>query len=173
MRAAYFGVHSSDIPKDKDPKTQLIWNYIAQLLYNPVLSIVKTSVLVFLLRIGVQKNATRLSIHALNAFNISMAVAIFVVVIFQCNPIAFFWDKSLPGGGVCIATTTFYAWTAGLTILTDVLVLALPFWIFLGLNMATRLKVAIIGIFLLGGMSVASTPYSRKLLLSVDVFDQR
>lgn len=52
--------------------------------------------------------------------------------------------------------------TAALTILTDVLVLALPFWVFLGLQMANKTKVALIGIFVMGGLFVI--PFSRYFL---------
>lgn len=145
-------MHSADIPTNRSTETQQIWNYTSQLLYNPVLSLVKASVLFFLLRLGVQRRSVRMSIHCLNTFNIALAIAILIVVVFQCQPIDYFWDKSSPGGGFCIATITFYAWTAGFTILTDVLVLALSVWIFVGLQMAIRLKVAVLGIFLIGGM---------------------
>lgn len=150
MRTGYIGVHGSDVPEILDMEKRLVWNYVAQLLYNPVLSIVKSSVLAFLLRVGVPTSSLRLMIHAVNTFNVAEAFAIFIAVIFQCSPVEYFWDKTLPGS--CIAEYTFYIWTAGLTILTDVLVLALPIKIFIGLNMASRLKAAIIGIFLLGAV---------------------
>jgi hypothetical protein len=38
---------------------------------------------------------------------------------------------------------------SSITIVTDVLVIALPFWIFLGLKMAKAAKVAVLGIFAL------------------------
>ncbi|KAF6838656.1 CFEM domain-containing protein [Colletotrichum musicola] len=90
MRHAYLGVHLSDIPKDRDPRLGSFWNYIGQILYNPILAIVKSSVLLFMLRLGGHKRGVRLTIHALNMFNVALGIAIFVVVIFQCAPIAFF-----------------------------------------------------------------------------------
>lgn len=45
----------------------------------------------------------------------------------------------------------FYISTASITVITDFLVLALPIWIFLGLNMRARLKALIMGLFFLGG----------------------
>ncbi|KAF6810872.1 CFEM domain-containing protein [Colletotrichum sojae] len=151
MRHAYLGVHLSNISQDRDIRLGSFWNYIGQILYNPMLAIVKSSVLLFMLRLSGHKRGVRLTIHALNMFNVTLGIAIFVVVIFQCAPIAFFWDKTIPGGR-CIKGTTFYAITAGLTILTDILVLAFPFWIFIGLQMARRVKAALIAVFLLGGV---------------------
>jgi hypothetical protein len=129
-------------------------NFAVQIAYNPVLALVKTSVLLFLLKLGgVQKKSVRWSIHALNALNISMMIAIFIVVIFQCSPVAAVYDPAVPG--TCIQQGLFYVITAGLTLLTDVLVLALPFWIFLDLKIGRRQKAAVIGVFVLGGLVTA------------------
>ncbi|KAI1092323.1 hypothetical protein F5B19DRAFT_212645 [Rostrohypoxylon terebratum] len=154
MRTAYLGVHVYDIPMAADISLGMYWNYIIQIIYNPILALVKCSVLTFLLRIGGQRRKIRYSIHALNVFNIGLMIAIFVTVVFQCSPISYFWkritDPTLQGG--CIDTGIFYVTTAALTIFTDILVLALPFWIFMGLKMAPKVKFAIMVVFLLGAV---------------------
>ncbi|KAI9055268.1 hypothetical protein LZ554_000231 [Drepanopeziza brunnea f. sp. 'monogermtubi'] len=130
------------------------WNFIGQTLYNPILAIVKSSILVFMLRLGGHKPELRYTILALNVLNVALAVSIFTTVVFQCRPVSFFWrrmrDPTLHG--TCIDTATFYVATASLTIFTDVLVLALPFWIFLGLKMPLRVRIALVGVFLLGAI---------------------
>jgi hypothetical protein len=123
--------------------------YFRKVLYNPILALVKTSVLMFLLRLGGQKSGVRIAIHALNALNLAQMTAIFLVVLFQCNPIPYNWDKSI-ADGKCVEQGLFYLVTAALTIWTDVLVLALPFWIFLDLKMGRKQKMALLGVFLLG-----------------------
>ncbi|KAI1453267.1 hypothetical protein F4805DRAFT_478631 [Annulohypoxylon moriforme] len=154
MRTAFLGVHVYDIPMTADISLGMYWNYIIQIIYNPILALVKCSVLTFLLRIGGQRRKIRYSIHALNVFNIGLMIAIFVTVIFQCSPISYFWKRitnpTLQGG--CIDTGIFYVTTAALTIFTDILVLALPFWIFMGLKMAPKVKFAIMVVFLLGAI---------------------
>ena len=150
MKTNFIGIHFKDIPAH-DPVPPLIWNFAVQVLYNPILSLVKTSVLLFLLRLGGQKPGVPWTIHALNVFNIGLMIAIFLVVLFQCNPIAFNWNTTI-AGGKCIQQGTFYVATAALTIFTDLLVLALPFWIFLDLKMPLKLKIALICVFLLGFM---------------------
>lgn len=104
---------------------------MCQILYNPILAIVKTSVLLFLLRLGGVKRNFRITIHALNAFNIALAIGIFVSVIFQCKPVAFYWERAgaAAGQGTCFNTSAFYITTASLTIITDIAVLILPIWI--------------------------------------------
>jgi hypothetical protein len=154
MRTAFLGVHVYDIPPTADMMEGSKWNYILQILYNPILALVKSSVLLFLLRLSGQKRSIRYTIHALNIFNIGLMIAIFITVIFQCQPISYFWTRAQlnPPDGTCINTGAFYVATAGLTIFTDVLVLALPFWIFLGLKMPLRVKMALIAVFAMGAM---------------------
>lgn len=152
-----------DIPRTNDPRPGMIFNFAVQVAYNPILALVKTSILLFLLKLsGVQRPAVRWSIHALNALNITMMLAIFIVVIFQCSPVTFVYDKSIEG--TCIQQGMFYVVTAALTLLTDVLVLALPFWIFLDLKISRKKKMAVIGVFALGGL-VTAAGVARLLII--------
>lgn len=132
-----------------DPTPGLWWFYLAQLFYNPVLALVKASVLVFLLRLGSHNRGIRLCIHALNAFNACQAVGIFLVALLQCLPISANWNFAEKATATCV-DVSFHISISSLTIVTDILVLALPFWIFLGLKMPRGAKVAVMGVFVLG-----------------------
>lgn len=154
MRTAFIGVHFADIPPQADMVVGQQWNFIVQTLYNPILAIVKTSALLFLLRLGGQKREVRIAIIGLLVFNLALMVAILICCIFQCSPITYFWTRASvnPPDGICIDTRAFYIATTALTILTDVLMLILPFWIFLGLKLPLKVRAAIIGVFALGAM---------------------
>ncbi|GKT49215.1 uncharacterized protein ColSpa_09396 [Colletotrichum spaethianum] len=170
MRYAFLGVHVKDIPLEADNRLGSLWNYIIQLLYNPILALVKTSVLMFLLRLSGQKRSIRYTIIGLNVFNIALMIAIFTTVVFQCQPISYFWEKAgrnPPTEGKCIDMPAFYVSTASLTIFTDVLSLALPFWIFLGLKMPVRVKVALLGVFALGAVVTAISVLRLAWLIEV------
>ncbi|KAL1899811.1 hypothetical protein Sste5346_002677 [Sporothrix stenoceras] len=151
MKTNFIAIHIWNVPAEYDVVQALIWNFAVQVLYNPILALVKTSMLLFLLKLGSQKPGVRICIHILNTLNLSLMVAIFLVVIFQCTPIAFNWDTTIVGGH-CVQQGTFYLATAALTIFTDVLNLALPFWVFLDLKMPLRVKVALLFVFLLGAI---------------------
>lgn len=157
MKTNFIGIHIWDVPATYDVETAAVWNFAVQVLYNPILALVKTSMLLFLLKLGSQKPGVRWCIHSLNALNLSLMVAIFVVVIFECSPVAFSWDKTIPGGH-CIDEATFLIATSALTIFTDILSLALPFWVFLDLKMPMRVKIALLFVFLLGAMYVSLLP---------------
>ncbi|KAF4962176.1 hypothetical protein FSARC_9750 [Fusarium sarcochroum] len=152
MRAAYIGIHAWEIPQDADWVGAQRWNYVALLIYNPILALVKTSVLLFLLRLSGQKRSVRNSIIGLMIFNLCQMVALFICWVFQCTPIDFYWDKTPPKEGTCINEHAFLVSTASLTIMTDLLVLILPLWIFIGLKLPLRVRLAIIGVFTLGGV---------------------
>ncbi|KAK6595632.1 hypothetical protein H4I96_09951 [Botrytis cinerea] len=133
----FVGLHIWDVPLDHDPIPGLKFNFAVQILYNPILSIVKTSILIFLLRITGQKIEIKRTIWALLIINNALMVAIFIVVIFQCTPISYNWLSNIPGG-YCIEQGVFYVVTAVFTLVTDILVLAVPFWIVIGLKMPRK-----------------------------------
>jgi hypothetical protein len=152
MKTNFIGIHFKDVPVGAyDPTPGLIWNFTVQVLYNPILALVKTSVLIFLLRLGGQKPGVRWAIHIVNLINLALMIAIFLVVMFQCWPIEYNWHPGIPGGH-CIKQGVFYVATAGLTLFTDCLVLGLPIWIFADLKMAFKTKVALILVFIVGFM---------------------
>lgn len=122
-----------------------------QVLYNPILALVKSSVLIFLLRLGGHRRSIRWSIYALNTFNLAQMFSIFITVIFQTIPIRAYWDKSIKPQRE-IDSPLFYVSTAIITIITDFLVLLIPFWVFLGLKMRVAAKVGLIVVFLVGGV---------------------
>lgn len=144
----YFGWRAKDVP-EFDPAPGMWWFYVAQILYNPVLALVKASVLVFLLRLGSHKRSIRYSIYALNTFNGLQAVAIFLVAVLQCLPISANWDPVVKASATCV-DNSFHITISSLTLLTDILVLVIPFWIVMGLKMPPMVKAAVMLVFLLG-----------------------
>lgn len=121
--------------------------------YNPVLAFVKASILFFLLRLGGHKTSIRRALIALNIFNAAHAVAVFFTALFQCIPMEANWSAKVKADPdtKCIHNS-FHVIASCLSIFTDFLVLILPFWIFLGLNMPWAAKAAVIGIFLVGSV---------------------
>lgn len=134
-----------------NPTPMLYWIFIMQCLYNPILALVKSSVLVLLLRIGGHQKYARWSIHAVNTVNLMLMVAIFLVVVFQQIPIQSYWDLSITPTRT-IDANTFDIVTAGITVVTDVIVLAIPIWLFLGLQMRLATKIGLILVFLSSGV---------------------
>ncbi|GAM40104.1 hypothetical protein TCE0_034f12193 [Talaromyces pinophilus] len=126
-----------------------VWNYANQLLYNPILSFVKVSVLLFLLRLESRSPVVRYMIFGTMYFTIVLGVSILIADIFQCTPVAYVYDTSIPGGH-CIKQGAFYVSTATMTIFTDLLVVVIPMIIVYSLQMPLRRKLMVVGILCLG-----------------------
>ncbi|KAL2204128.1 hypothetical protein CC79DRAFT_1252991, partial [Sarocladium strictum] len=167
IMTAYVGIHIWDVPPDADPQPAMIWGFVNMALYNPILALVKSSVLFFLLRMTGTKNYIKWAIWGLNAFNLAMMVATFLVVLFQCRPISGAWDLKEMPTAKCVNPLTFSMSTAIITIITDLLVVAIPFWIILGLKMPSKVKFSLIGVFFLGIIVTIVSCIRLKLLLEV------
>ncbi|KAI0181749.1 hypothetical protein GGR52DRAFT_54072 [Hypoxylon sp. FL1284] len=148
MKSLYIGIHYYDVPMPFDPTEGLIWIYIVGAIYQPILTLVKQSVLVFLLRFSGVKSSVRYVIWGTIIFNGALMFAILLAVMFQCTPIELNWHPTAPGK--CIDTFSFGVVAACMTIATDIVAVALPFYIFLGLQINKGRKIALIGIFMLG-----------------------
>ncbi|KAB5570113.1 hypothetical protein GE09DRAFT_1170964 [Coniochaeta sp. 2T2.1] len=168
IKTNFIGIHQADIPKNVDDTEARIWLYAVQILYNPVLALVKSSVLIFLLRLFGQKDGVRRFIITLNVINIMQMVAVFFAVTLQCIPINFNWDLTVTNGR-CVDRRVLFTFTSCFNIVTDLLVLGLPLWIFVDLKIPRRTKIALIFVFLLGFV-VTITSVVRLVILVQGLF---
>ncbi|KAI1802340.1 hypothetical protein F4811DRAFT_563320 [Daldinia bambusicola] len=148
IKALYIGIHYYDVPPSFDPTEGLIWIYVVGAVYQPILTLVKQSVLVFLLRFSGVKAGVRYVVWGTIVFNTVLMIAILLTVIFQCTPIELNWHPLVPGN--CIQQFTFGVVAACMTIMTDIVSVVLPFYIFLSLKIKKNRKMALIGVFMLG-----------------------
>ncbi|KAL4994025.1 hypothetical protein BDV10DRAFT_197863 [Aspergillus recurvatus] len=140
----YVGYHVWDVPLDWDSTPGAI--LLRKLLYNPILALIKTSILLFLLRLTGQKKAVRRTIIALLVLNAPR-----------------YPNKK------CINFADFVTGTASVSIFTDFLVLLMPTWIVYNLHIAKRQKIMLIGILSFGLITVLAG-IIRVILL--DNFDR-
>jgi hypothetical protein len=151
IKLGYFGWHQEDVPKDYDPSPGLFYFYIAQLFYNPILALVKCSILVFILHIGRTRKGLPWMVYSVLTLTVLHAVSVFFVVLLSCVPIAAIWDTSLKPHAGCI-DNSFHVIISSITVLTDIMVLALPFYVFLGLQMRRRTQIAVLCCFAFGAV---------------------
>ncbi|KAL5352101.1 hypothetical protein ACLOAV_002046 [Pseudogymnoascus australis] len=143
------GYHKADIPK-LSIEQQVVggkYNIANQLLYNPILSLVKASVIFFLLRIGNTHRIARISLWIALALNLALAIAILFACAFQCNPARYVYAAAEMDRAAQIA--------AGLAVLTDLIVLAIPTVIVWDLKMSRRKKFVAIGMLSAGAIVTA------------------
>lgn len=147
IKTNFIGIRWQDIPPH-DPIPGLVWNYVVAVLYNPILALAKTSILLLLLRLFGQKPGVKRFIFWVNTANIGMMIAVFLTSVVQCIPIQKIWQPSLEGA--CIDRKILFTTLSSFNILTDILILALPLNIFIGLQIPRRTKIALMLVFLLG-----------------------
>lgn len=78
-----------------------------ELLYNSILALVKTSILLFLLRLTGQKKSVRQAIWGLLFFNGITAVVTLLITVFHCLPIAANWNAVAYPDAKCLKFADF------------------------------------------------------------------
>ncbi|KAK3694794.1 hypothetical protein B0T22DRAFT_453449 [Podospora appendiculata] len=147
IRTGYWGIHDHDIPPH--PINQgSFWNFLAQILYNPCLALVKISALLFLSRLGDTKTRVRLACRTMIGFNMLQVLGFLTATILQCSPVDYQW--LFAPGGHCVDGAAFSLAMASTNIVTDALTLLIPFWIFLDLKVTRKVRYALLTVFLLG-----------------------
>ena len=84
-------------------------------------------------------------IQALIWANLAFYLAYFFVDIFECVPRRKIWDQTVPGK--CISLNVLYIAPAGINIISDLLVWALPTILVFRLNMTLKNKLAMVAVF--------------------------
>ncbi|KAL8690594.1 MAG: hypothetical protein Q9218_003998 [Villophora microphyllina] len=128
--------------------------YAFEFFWAIALVFIKLSILVFYRRLFPQQNtSTKWRICHLLLCVASVILGLISVFgsAFQCTPVAFFWDPTIPGGH-CINFSAFARFTSTLNIVTDVLILAMPIPIVWSLHLEKSKKIGVCGLFLLGGL---------------------
>ncbi|KAL4781137.1 hypothetical protein BJX76DRAFT_350415 [Aspergillus varians] len=172
-KLSWQGYHVWDIPKQtiaEQVKAQR-FNLANQLLYNPILAIVKASIIVFIFRLQDRRPIVRWNLHILFWVNLALMISIFVADLFQCTPLHYVYDYpamdlaaqraagadakgmkdgKIVKGGKCIQQVNFFLISAGLAILTDIWLLCIPTVVVWSLQMNRRKKLAIIAVLSMG-----------------------
>ncbi|KAL2802082.1 hypothetical protein BJX63DRAFT_415957 [Aspergillus granulosus] len=167
----WMGYHVWDIPYP-NPHATLGWkySYATEILYNPILAVVKYSILFFLLRLTGQKISVKRAIWVIMALNTIVMVTTLFLTVFRCVPIASHWNPLGYPDAKCLNFANFVTGTACASLFTDVLVLILPTWIVYNLRMAQKQKLFLIAILSLGLVGIIAGVVRIVLL---DIYDRK
>ncbi|KAL2850513.1 hypothetical protein BJX68DRAFT_237027 [Aspergillus pseudodeflectus] len=114
----------------------------------------KLSILLFYLRIFETRSFKMLS-YIVGSLVLCHGTGVFFAAIFQCWPIQYTWDKNIVGGS-CFNQQAFYRYVSLPKILTDFVILIMPMPLVWKLQTRLTHKLALTGVFLLGGLYVPS-----------------
>lgn len=163
------GYHHYDIPLQTTSykSTAGKYNLTNQTLYNPILVLVRSSIIAFILSLRHLPKAIKYNLYAINLINVAFFFSVLFPVIFQCYPFHYTFDKDamdraariaagagpdgrldgkLVFGGSCINRPAFYISTAIVSICLDLWLLVIPSALVWGINMPKRQKAVVITI---------------------------
>ena len=121
--------------------------YVLEILYIPAIGLIKSSILLFYLRIFPQKNV-RMVIHGVQAIVAAWTVSITIAFLFQCAPVHKAWEFTIPGH--CVVIKRVWLGNAIPNILTDLAIIIIPLPLVWALQISRPQKYALCGIFLTG-----------------------
>lgn len=174
------GRHVWDVPEENWLGVgKIIWGTTS--LYFPTLGFIKLSILFSLRRITPSAFGRHMVYYTM-AFIILLTVSVTFANTFQCNPFSKIYSPQ-PGRawiewgdnrkGTCINRPALFYASGGLNVLSDLVILAIPMPMLLGLGWPWRQKAALVGVFSLGGIaciaSFARLGVLHELLYSPDL----
>jgi hypothetical protein len=124
--------------------------YITPVLAAIGLGCARWSVLLLYYRIF-ETRSFRYAVYVMSALNLGWMIAFVFGFIFQCIPVDQVWKSQHGKRKHCIGIDANYAYAVSSVIL-DVLTLSMPWPMIWRLHMQLKKKIAVTGIFLLGGM---------------------
>ncbi|KAE8384489.1 hypothetical protein BDV23DRAFT_177019 [Aspergillus alliaceus] len=143
-----FGKHKDDIVSEELLARTLKLYFIAQLLYKINLGLTKISILLLYVRLFIQR-WFRFTCWTWISVILAFTIGTVFSSIFQCSPVQYAFNKSVPGG-TCINMTAFWYANAAFNILSDLVIIVLPVPVISNLQLPLKSKVALCGIFAVG-----------------------
>ncbi|KLJ11087.1 hypothetical protein EMPG_13607 [Blastomyces silverae] len=143
-----YGRHAFDLTKE-EKILALKWFFAAQVFYKIVITLAKMSIPFLYMRIFYIERYMRWACISLNIFIGAHGIAFVLATIWQCDPMAGFWDKSIPGFQ-CVNNHPFWLSFSVINISTDVVMLVLPVQEVLRLKRRRREKFGLVLVFSLG-----------------------
>lgn len=122
--------------------------YIGEYLYFTLVAVIKASILAMYYRIFPTRSM-KLGVYVLGTTVILWWIAIILVTIFQCQPVYKAY-KPFMQTGACLGKEHFFFGNSIPNVIQDVFILVLPAREVWKLQVATRQKIAILGVFVLG-----------------------
>ena len=121
--------------------------YASVPIYNASLTCTKVSILLQYLRFFVTKTARR-ACWAVMAIVGSYGLVALFGTCFMCVPVSYFWNKTISGH--CMNAMAFWFTNAAMNIATDLTILILPMPVLYNLNLPTKQKRLLMGVFAFG-----------------------
>ncbi|CAH0040798.1 unnamed protein product [Clonostachys rhizophaga] len=157
----YLGQFPPNVDQDKldcilEKSRQLLW--IIELTYAASIASSKFSVLCFFWNIF-NRSSIRWPIIILFLTSFLWVIVRTFIVIFQCTPVPYIWDKSIQGGRCPIDISKFFFGTVLLHCVMDTVIVMLPIFPVLKMQLSQKRKAAILALFASGAIVVIASVF--------------
>ena len=156
-----FGRNIDDILAIKGPDVgiksvtkAILYSAIGQTILVSGTSVCKTSLALFLIRLAPERR-NQVIIWIPNFFLTTAIVAALFVFWFSCRPIAYLWDREIPGGTCPINPGPISIYAGAWSVVVDFWYAAFPWWMLWNIQMPKREKRLIAGSLSLGIIAAA------------------
>ncbi|RKL04601.1 hypothetical protein BFJ68_g10996 [Fusarium oxysporum] len=157
------GVHAWEMPIDSNTEANLLV-MCTTLTYIPTTILSKLTLCFFYYRLS-PSLWYQYSVYFTGFLCSASLVGIWFSVLFACKPIAAGWDVRMSVGATCINRPPIYITQAAFGCITDVMLLVLPIPTVIGLQMSTRQKLGLVGLFAIGSITLITSIVRLVLLL--------
>ncbi|KAI9367647.1 hypothetical protein BJX61DRAFT_527392 [Aspergillus egyptiacus] len=157
LRVAGLGYHFRYVQQTPEKLVALQKGLLAnQILDFPfTVTPAKVSILLFYVRVF-QTRSFRILAYVIGFLVVGHGIGVFFAALFQCSPVQYTWDKTIPGGS-CFDQQAFYRYVSPPNIFTDFAILIMPMPVVWRLQTKLTQKLALTGVFLLGGLGLVTS----------------
>jgi hypothetical protein len=127
-------------------------SYVIHVLYGPVILTVKLSILFMLARLFAPYRKWVAFIYIFSAVLGAYTIAILVVKIRICKPVDAFWLGPEATNGTCLNVLLVFLADTTFSVITDLIIFALPITLISVLHLSLMKKLRVIGILAAGGL---------------------
>ncbi|KAI1359773.1 hypothetical protein F5Y08DRAFT_318871 [Xylaria arbuscula] len=145
------GKHVSDIPPNTDFITSNILFYAHQPIYYISVSLTKVSIILFYFHLLPQRSY-RVFLWIMLVIVILTGLTCTIAGIFQCDPVARAWNAAVDG--TCFDQPALFFANGGLNIAEDLVLYILPTRVLWDMNLPLKQRIALVGIFVAGGLTI-------------------
>ncbi|KAL1871105.1 hypothetical protein Daus18300_004850 [Diaporthe australafricana] len=161
--------------EEEEPKQLTGWaqSILAfELIYFTSVALPKLGIICLYLRIFNWKGAMRAAAWTLFALTAMTSVSLVVAACFQCTPIAFWWDRTIPGGR-CFDVQAFFHAQALPGFVLDLAIMALPMQTIWHLKMPLVKRMALVAVFLVASFGIIASIIRARIFFSTAAFGDR
>ncbi|KAJ5087816.1 Satratoxin biosynthesis SC1 cluster protein [Penicillium angulare] len=141
-----------------------------QVFYASTLTLIKTSICLFYLRIFSTVKRFQIICWTVIGFIVCWGIMVILTAFLLCHPLAFNWDQSIPGGKCANEPAAFIA-VGVLDLATDVCVFALPIPMIWNLHAPMATRAALSSVFGLGLLTMVVSILRIVALVATDFAD--